>query len=247
MGLVGGARAAAAAAPAAQRARAAALAATLASTTLAAAEPAPAEPAAEPSAAKPATEPAAAEPLKPLKAIAAALSDALPRTLAVLEAAVEGARGSAPQGMLAALESLTTLAELHPRFFKQSLPGVAAGMSATARSAARVPRRRRRAAADAGRGRAGHVRQAAPAALRGAAARRAGADDAAPARRQRRVGGGRAGRRAGARRHTTSTTVLQPYSATGPTRYVCSTVCMSTYSHVNFSGEQWEGKFEDVV
>ena len=111
-----------------------ALAATLASTTLAAAEPAPSEPAAEPSAAKPATEPAAAaEPLKPLKAIAAALSDALPRTLAVLEAAVEGARGSAPQGMLAALESLTTLAELHPRFFKQSLPGVAAGMSANAR------------------------------------------------------------------------------------------------------------------
>ena len=46
---------------------------------------------------------------------------------------MEGARGSAPQGMLAALKSLTTLAELHPRFFKQSLPGVAAGMSATAR------------------------------------------------------------------------------------------------------------------
>lgn len=72
---------------------------------------------------------------KALKAIATSLSEVLPQALALLEAAVAGAHDSAPQGMLTALENLTTLAELHPRFFKQALPSVATGLSATAQSA----------------------------------------------------------------------------------------------------------------
>ena len=72
---------------------------------------------------------------KALRSIAAALSDALPQTLAVLEASVESARGSSsPRDLLTALENLSTLAEHHPKFFKQALPSVAAGLSRTALS-----------------------------------------------------------------------------------------------------------------